>query len=107
MPIEEYVIDLALKIFYTDTEDDYLTSSFANTCLLSFGNNWNFNNIWRTSTVVALASQMYESRNFSAMPILGDALQDAGCDEHWLTYLRDTNNKFFRGSWILDQILGK
>ena len=34
---------------------------------------------WLTSTVVALARQMYESRDFSAMPILADALMDAGC----------------------------
>ena len=39
-----------------------------------------FSPSWRTSTTVALAFQMYESRDFSAMPILADALQDAGCD---------------------------
>jgi hypothetical protein len=35
---------------------------------------------WLTSTVVSLAQQMYDSRDFNAMPILADALQDAGCD---------------------------
>ena len=35
---------------------------------------------WRTDTAVSLARQMYESREFSAMPILADALQDAGYD---------------------------
>ena len=35
---------------------------------------------WRTTTAVALAAQMYDSRDFSALPILADALQDAGCD---------------------------
>ncbi|MDY3562452.1 hypothetical protein R5W23_003918 [Gemmata sp. JC673] len=34
---------------------------------------------WRTNTSIALAHQMYESRDFSAMPILADALRDAGC----------------------------
>ena len=34
----------------------------------------------RTSTAVALSKQMYDSRDFSAMPILADALQDAGCE---------------------------
>ena len=33
---------------------------------------------WRTDTALTLARQMYESRDFSAMPILADALQDAG-----------------------------
>jgi hypothetical protein len=35
---------------------------------------------WLTSTVLELTRQMYESRDFSPMPILADALQDAGCD---------------------------
>src|SRR6202035_3906812 len=35
---------------------------------------------WLTPTVVALAHQMYDSRDFSAMPILADALQDGGCE---------------------------
>ena len=39
-----------------------------------------FDPAWRTDTAVLLARQMYESRDFSAMPILADALQDAGCD---------------------------
>ena len=39
-----------------------------------------FDPSWRTDTVVSLARTMYEARDFSAMPILADALQDAGCD---------------------------
>ena len=44
---------------------------------------------WRTSTVLMLAQQMYDSRDFSAMRILAAALQDAGCtDEAILTHCR-------------------
>jgi hypothetical protein len=39
-----------------------------------------FNHNWRTSDVVAMCRGMYDTRDFSAMPILADALQDAGCD---------------------------
>ncbi len=39
-----------------------------------------FSPAWRTDTAVAVARQLYESRDFSAMPILADALQDAGCE---------------------------
>jgi len=35
---------------------------------------------WRSETVVLLARELYESRDFSAMPILADALEEAGCD---------------------------
>lgn len=63
---------------------------------------------WRESTVVALAQQMYESRDFSAMPILADALQDAGCDnDDILTHCRDANGVHVRGCWVVDLVLGK
>ena len=48
-----------------------------------FGNPFHlalFSSAWRTDTAVSLAQQMYDSRDFGAMPILADALQDAGCD---------------------------
>jgi hypothetical protein len=33
---------------------------------------------WRTADVVGIAKRLYETRDFSAMPILADALMDAG-----------------------------
>ena len=63
---------------------------------------------WRTDTAVLLAKQMYESRDFSAMPILADALQDAGCDsDDILNHCRDTNQVHVRGCWVVDLVLGK
>ena len=63
---------------------------------------------WRTDTAVSLARQMYESRDFSAMPILADALQDAGCDnDDILSHCRDTNATHVRGCWVVDLVLGK
>lgn len=53
---------------------------------------------WRTDTATAIARQMYESRDFGTMPILADALQDAGCDnDAVLTHCRDVNQVHFRG----------
>jgi hypothetical protein len=63
---------------------------------------------WRTDTTVALARAMYDSRDFGAMPILADALQDAGCDnEDILNHCRDSNATHVRGCWVVDLVLGK
>jgi hypothetical protein len=63
---------------------------------------------WRTDTAVALARRMYESRDFGAMPILADALQDVGCDnEEILNHCRDANQPHVRGCWVVDLVLGK
>jgi hypothetical protein len=63
---------------------------------------------WRTDTALSLARQMYESREFSAMPILADALQDAGCDnEDILSHCRDTQLPHVRGCWVVDLVLEK
>ena len=76
-----------------------------------FGNPFrpiNFDPEWRTSTAVALAQTMYDARNFHAMPILADALQDAGCeDAAILDHCRDENNLHVRGCWVVDLVLGK
>jgi len=62
---------------------------------------------WQTPTVTALARQVYESRDFSAMPILADALQDAGCDdEDVLDHCRGPG-PHVRGCWVVDLVLGK
>jgi hypothetical protein len=61
---------------------------------------------WRTDTAVALARQMYESGEFSALPILADALQDAGCDAaDVLDHCRDPRARHVRGCWVVDGVL--
>jgi hypothetical protein len=67
-----------------------------------------FDHQWRTSTAVALAQQIYDSRDFSAMPILADALQDAGCNnDDILDHCRAENAIHVRGCWVVDLVLGK
>ena len=62
---------------------------------------------WRTSTVVSLAQQMYDQREFGPMPILADALQDAGCaDENVLSHCRGPG-PHVRGCWVVDLVLGR
>jgi hypothetical protein len=63
--------------------------------------------VWLTSTVAALASQMYDSRDFALMPTLADALQDAGCEnEDMLDHCRGSG-PHVRGCWVVDLVVGK
>jgi hypothetical protein len=73
-----------------------------------FGNTFrplSLNPAWLTSTVLALAQGIYEERAFDRMPILADALQDAGCDnDEILTHLRGPG-LHAKGCWALDLVL--
>jgi hypothetical protein len=75
-----------------------------------FGNPFrpiSFDPSWRTSTAVALAEGVYADRAFSRLPILADALEDAGCDAaELLAHLRG-DSPHVRGCWALDLVLGK
>jgi hypothetical protein len=65
------------------------------------------NHEWLTSTVVALASRMYDTRDFTPMAILADAIQDAGCEnDDILTHCRG-DGPHVRGCWVVDGVLGK
>jgi hypothetical protein len=67
-----------------------------------------FDPAWGTDTAVSLAKHVYESRDFSAMPILADSLQDAGCENaDVLTHCRDEKQPHVRGCWVVDLVLGK
>lgn len=80
-------------------------------CLLRdlFGNPFRvitFPNSWRTDTTVPLAQRIYDARDFGAMPILADALQEAGCPEQHpiLSHCR-SGGPHGRGCWIVDRLL--
>jgi hypothetical protein len=63
--------------------------------------------VWLTSTAIAIARGMYESRDFSAMPILADSLQDAGCDNEDVVNHCRSEGAHVRGCWVVDAVLGK
>ncbi|OWK42425.1 hypothetical protein FRUB_04503 [Fimbriiglobus ruber] len=66
-----------------------------------------FNPSYLTPTVLSLAKGIYEDRAFDRMPVLADALQDAGCDnEDILTHCRGPG-PHVRGCWVVDLCLGK
>ena len=62
---------------------------------------------WLSSDVVALARGIYDERAFDRMPILADALQDAGCtNDDILSHCRG-DGPHVRGCWVVDLVLGK
>lgn len=62
---------------------------------------------WRTPNVMAVARQIYEGRDFGALPVLADALEEAGCDDgELLDHLRGPGTHV-RGCWALDLALGR
>lgn len=62
---------------------------------------------WISSTVVAVAQAIYDERAFNRLPILADALEDAGCnDTDIIAHLRGPGPHAL-GCWPLDLLLGK
>lgn len=66
-----------------------------------------FDPAWRTEHTTGLALKMYDDREFGAMPILADALEEAGCDNaDILAHCREPG-VHVRGCWVVDLVLGK
>jgi hypothetical protein len=61
---------------------------------------------WRSHTAVALAEGMYAARDFGAMPVLADALEEAGCDSADVLGHCRGPGPHVRGCWVLDHVLG-
>jgi hypothetical protein len=62
---------------------------------------------WNWGTVPAIARKVYEGRAFHELPILADALSDAGCDQQEVLAHCRSNGPHVRGCWVLDLLLGK
>jgi hypothetical protein len=62
---------------------------------------------WLTPTVVGLAQGIYEERAFDRLPVLADALEDAGCDAADVLDHCRTGTVHVRGCWVVDLLLGK
>jgi hypothetical protein len=78
-----------------------------------FGNPWRLEAVspswltWNDSAVRRLARHIYEERAFGDMPVLADALEEAGCTyEEMLAHCRRPV-EHIRGCWVLDLLLGK
>jgi hypothetical protein len=65
-----------------------------------------FDDRWRTADVLALARAAYDDQAFDRLPVLADALEEAGCiDAGLLAHCRGGAGHV-RGCWALDLVLG-
>ena len=54
-----------------------------------------------------MAQLIYDDRAFDRLPLLADALEDAGCtDADILAHCRN-GGEHVRGCWVVDLLLGK
>jgi hypothetical protein len=62
---------------------------------------------WTTPAVVQLARSLYEERRFEDIPVLADALEEAGCQDAAVQEHCRGPGPHVRGCWVLDLLLGK
>lgn len=63
-----------------------------------------FDPSWRTSAVVGIADAMFDSREFGNMPILADAIEDAGCTEERVIAHCRADKSHVRGCWVIERL---
>jgi hypothetical protein len=91
----------------------YKLSNYPNHCDLIrdiFGNPYRlvaFDSAWRTTNVAAVAQTIYDERRFCDMPILGDALEEAGCNQESVLDHCRSEEGHVRGCWVVDLALGR
>jgi hypothetical protein len=62
---------------------------------------------WITPAAVTVARDAYDRRDFSALPVLADLLEEAGCPEQSVLDHCQKPGEHARGCWVVDLVLGK
>jgi len=60
---------------------------------------------WHDGLLVSMAQQMYDSRDFTDLPILADALEEAGCQDQGILGHCRSGCEHVKGCWVLDLVL--
>jgi hypothetical protein len=62
---------------------------------------------WVTTAAVSVAQDIYDRRDFAALPLLADLLEEAGCPEQSVLDHCRRPGEHARGCWVVDLVLGK
>lgn len=60
---------------------------------------------WQDGAVVRLARSIAEKEDYEALPILADALEEAGCTDTEILHHCRSRSHTLRRSWVVDLIL--
>jgi hypothetical protein len=108
-----FALGQCVDALHSHTGKDYLSLSRPFVRILKdvagnpFRRPW-FDPGWRTSTAEALAEAIHAERAFDRMPILADALEEAGCDDpDILAHCREPDGVHVRGCWVVELVLGQ
>ena len=96
---ERHLISQAERLWQTNLVRDIFPNPFIAKPVMELS--------WLTTNVVGLARSIYEEKAFERMPILADALMDAGCENEEIIGHCRNGHEHFCGCWLLDLILGK
>ena len=67
-----------------------------------------FDGSWRTPAIVGLVEAIYDDRAFHPLPMVADALEEAGCpDANILGHCRQEGAVHVRGCWVIDLLTGR
>jgi hypothetical protein len=62
---------------------------------------------WQNRALARMAQSTYEERAFDRLPILADALEEAGCTNSDILAHCHAKGEHVRGCWVVDLLLGK
>jgi hypothetical protein len=62
---------------------------------------------WNGGTLVRVARAIYDERRYGDLPVLADALEEAGCTDTAILAHCRCGGEHARGCWVIDQLLGK
>jgi Inner membrane component of T3SS, cytoplasmic domain len=85
---------------------DLLRDIFVNPCLpiATMDPSWL---AWNEGTIRRMAQTIYDERRFRDLPILADALEEAGCDNQDILHHCRQWGEHGRGCWVVDNLIGK
>jgi hypothetical protein len=67
----------------------------------------NIDPAWFNLNVNSIADRIYSERDFALLPILADALEEAGCNNQEMLQHCRQSTEHARGCWVVDLVLGK